>query len=79
MKTISIDEMKANITLWTPGRSVAFEDKDGRVRIGTVRIRHIKCGKKNCTKCPHRSYAYARYREGRKVKEKYIGVAIYSG
>ena len=53
---------------------VAIHDKKGRLRIGTVVIRKIRCGKKNCTKCPHGSYAYVRYREGKKVRNKYLGV-----
>lgn len=75
MAFVTLDELKKGS--WQPraGDSVAFEDKEGRVRIGTIRIREIRCGKKNCTKCPHHIYAYAQYRIGKKVTDKYIGVA----
>ena len=39
-----------------------------------VRIKAVRCGKKNCTRCPHHSYAYAQVRIGKKVTEKYLGV-----
>ncbi|GAI84837.1 unnamed protein product, partial [marine sediment metagenome] len=41
----------------------------------SIRIREVRCGKANCKKCPHKIYAYLRYRQGKKVKEKYLGVA----
>lgn len=75
MAYLTIDEAKANVDLLRKGNHVALIDPDGRVRIGTVRIREVRCGKKNCSKCPHRIYAYAQYRVGKKVKQKYIGVA----
>ena len=71
----TIDEVRKDISRISPGDSVAFEDKDGRVRIGTVRMKEVRCGKPNCRKCPHKIYAYAQYRVGKKVTEKYIGVA----
>ncbi|MBA7592017.1 hypothetical protein ES708_34188 [subsurface metagenome] len=57
------------------GDRVTFVDKRGEVTVGSIRIREIYCGKKGCSKCPHKIYAYVRYRKGKKVKEKYIGVA----
>ena len=71
----TIDEVRKDISRISPGDSVAFEDQGGRVRIGTVRFKEVRCGKPNCTKCPHKIYAYAQYRVGKKVSEKYIGVA----
>lgn len=70
----TIDDVRADISLAQPGDSVFFTDLEGRVRKGTIRIKEIRCGKKNCMKCPHRKYAYAQYRVGRKVTEKYIGI-----
>lgn len=75
MKTLTLDEAKKDIHRISPGDLVAFDDGKGRVRIGTVRIKKVRCGKKNCKKCPHQIYAYAQYRDGKKVTEKYIGVA----
>lgn len=72
---LTLDEARKDINMIVPGDSVAFKDSGGRVRRGTVRIREIRCGKKSCTKCPHKIYAYAQYRVGKKVTEKYIGVA----
>jgi len=28
---------------------------------GTVRVKAVRCGKQNCTKCPHGYYAYFVY------------------
>lgn len=39
------------------------------------RIRKVRCGKKNCKKCPHAKYRYLVWRQGGKVKEKYVGIA----
>jgi len=75
MRTITLDEARQGSFQVHQGDSVAFKDKEGRVRIGTVRIKEVRCGKKNCKKCPHYKYAYAQYRVGPKVTEKYIGIA----
>jgi hypothetical protein len=57
------------------GKTIIWKDKDGNYQTGTVRIKEVRCGKKNCRACPHRIYAYAQYRKGKKVTEKYLGVA----
>lgn len=75
MKTMTIDEARKNLPKMKPGQRVAFVDDNTKVEIGTIRIRTIRCGKEGCTKCPHSRYVYAQYREGKKVKSKYIGVA----
>lgn len=74
MLFITIDDAKKRISFLRPGDRVSFIDREGWVRIGTVRIKKVTCGKKGCTKCPHAIYAYAQYRVGKKVTEKYIGV-----
>lgn len=56
------------------GKKIIVESPGGNPRLGTVRLRKVKCGKKNCKKCPHAIYAYAQYREGKKIKTKYLGV-----
>jgi len=38
-----------------------------------VRVRPIYCGKK-CKGCPHKYYAYKVWREGKKIKERYLGI-----
>ncbi|GAH64066.1 unnamed protein product [marine sediment metagenome] len=75
MQTVTLDEARGAGRQILAGERIAFKDLGGRVRIGTVRIREVRCGKKNCKKCPHKIYAYAQYRVGKKVTEKYIGVA----
>jgi len=58
------------------GLKVWIEDKETlKLHKGTIRIKPVVCGKKTCTKCPHKIYAYARFRTGKKVTEKYLGVA----
>jgi hypothetical protein len=39
----------------------------------TYRLESVRCGKANCTSCPHGPYWYAYYREGTKLKSRYIG------
>ncbi len=39
----------------------------------TYRLESVRCGKPGCTKCPHGPYWYAYYREGGKVRSRYIG------
>lgn len=75
MAVLTLDDVRSVPLRIFQGDQLAFQDKDGRVRIGTIRFKKIRCGKKGCTKCPHELYAYAQYRVGKKVKEKYIGVA----
>ena len=58
------------------GFNVLIQDNETkRIHTGTIRIKAVRCGKKGCTKCPHHIYAYAQYRKGNKVTEKYLGVA----
>ena len=40
---------------------------------GTKRFVMKKCGKPNCTKCPHGPYWYVAHRIGSKVTECYVG------
>ena len=58
------------------GGHVVIQDKETlRLYQGKVRLKAVNCGKPNCRKCPHRIYAYAKFRTGSKVTEKYLGVA----
>jgi len=45
-------------------------DPDGKV---TYRQEHVRCGKENCTRCPHGPYWYAYWREGGRLRSRYIG------
>ncbi len=76
MATITLDEARKDIAGMAPGTRVAFVCPEGRARIGTVKIKSVRCNKEGCTKCPHKAYAYAQYRVGGKVTEKYIGKVL---
>jgi hypothetical protein len=39
----------------------------------TYRLETVKCGKEGCRTCPHGPYWYAYFREGDKLKSRYIG------
>ena len=39
----------------------------------TYRLETVSCGKQSCTRCPHGPYWYAYYREGGKLRSRYIG------
>lgn len=52
----------------------AFDDGDGpRV---SYRQQAVRCGKPTCTRCPHGPYWYAVWREGDKVRTRYVGKAL---
>lgn len=39
----------------------------------TYRLESVRCGKPSCRSCPHGPYWYAYYREGTKLRSRYIG------
>lgn len=39
----------------------------------TYRQEHVRCGKDACTRCPHGPYWYAYWREGGRLRSRYIG------
>lgn len=39
----------------------------------TYRQELVRCGRENCSKCPHGPYWYAYWREGGRVRSRYIG------
>ena len=39
----------------------------------TFRQEMVRCGKKSCTRCPHGPYWYAYWREGGRVRSRYLG------
>ncbi len=39
----------------------------------TYRLESVRCGKAGCASCPHGPYWYAYYREGKKLRSRYIG------
>lgn len=39
----------------------------------SYRLEPVTCGKPGCSKCPHGPYWYAYWREGGRVRSRYIG------
>ena len=39
----------------------------------SYRQQHVKCGKVGCTRCPHGPYWYGYWREGGRLRSRYIG------
>jgi hypothetical protein len=39
----------------------------------TFRQETVRCGKDGCTRCPHGPYWYAYWREGGKLRSRYVG------
>jgi hypothetical protein len=39
----------------------------------TYRQERVRCGRSNCTRCPHGPYWYAYWREGGRLRSRYIG------
>jgi hypothetical protein len=38
-----------------------------------LRQQHVRCGKPNCSRCPHGPYWYAYWREDGHRKSRYVG------
>ena len=38
-----------------------------------LRQQHVRCGKPNCSRCPHGPYWYAYWREDGRRKSRYVG------
>jgi hypothetical protein len=43
------------------------------VRRESYRQQLVRCGKPGCTRCPHGPYWYAFWREGGRVRSRYVG------
>ena len=48
------------------------EEPDRRGGV-TYRQEMVRCGRDNCGRCPHGPYWYAYWREGGRVRSRYIG------
>ncbi len=44
-------------------------------QIGSITFRYetVRCGKENCSRCPHGPYWYAYWKEGGRTRSRYIG------
>lgn len=58
----------------TPPEAAAEDAPKRRYRQQSVR-----CGKAGCTRCPHGPYWYAYWREGGRVRTKYVGKELPEG
>lgn len=45
----------------------------------TYRLEQVRCGKPSCKSCPHGPYWYAYYREGGRLKSRYVGRELPPG
>ncbi len=60
----------------------ASQSSDGPVRaekqIGSITFRYetVRCGKENCSRCPHGPYWYAYWKENGRTRSRYIGRAL---
>jgi hypothetical protein len=67
------------LQIFVRGLLVAREGRDfepsGRERRGKVTFRQerVRCGRESCTRCPHGPYWYAYWREGGRLRSRYIG------
>jgi hypothetical protein len=72
IKQVQKKEEHAQVFIDPDTNAVLVRTQDGRTIHGRIRIRPVMCGKR-CKGCPHHIYKYAVWRDGKKLKEKYIG------
>ena len=56
-----------------PQRAVTAEQQFGSL---TFRYETVRCGKKNCTRCPHGPYWYVYWKEGGRTRSRYVGRSL---
>lgn len=76
----SLDEHDLRrLVILARGRLVAMDgvrfDDGGGPRV-TFRQQSVRCGKPTCTRCPHGPYWYACWREGGRVRTRYVGKSL---
>ena len=61
--------------LGAAGDDIGSSGPSGRVADAhvTYRQEQVRCGKSGCTKCPHGPYWYAYYRDGKRLRSRYVG------
>lgn len=42
----------------------------------SIRVKYIRCGRRDCGRCPHGPYLYRVWRDGHRVRTEYIGRAF---
>lgn len=65
------------VLIFVRGLLVAHGDEAAAPGAGdeqiTYRLESVKCGKPGCGSCPHGPYWYAYYRDGGRLRSRYIG------
>ena len=64
------------VAIFVRGLLLALDDESGQAEEEpgvTYRLEAVRCGKPSCKSCPHGPYWYAYYREGSKLRSRYIG------
>lgn len=65
------------VAIFVRGLLVQLGDDFGSTDTGetgvTYRLESVRCGKPNCKSCPHGPYWYAYFREGDRLRSRYIG------
>lgn len=56
-----------------PQRPVTVEQQFGSL---TFRYETVRCGKPNCTRCPHGPYWYVYWKEGGRTRSRYVGRSL---
>ena len=64
-----IQERKASLR----HRAVTAEQQIGSI---TFRYETVRCGKPNCTRCPHGPYWYAYWKENGRTRSRYVGSSL---
>jgi hypothetical protein len=71
------------VVIFVRGLLLALEDDFGSAEDSepgvTYRLENVRCGKPSCKSCPHGPYWYAYYREGSKLRSRYIGRQLPAG
>ena len=56
-----------------PHRAVTMEQQIGSL---TFRYETVRCGKANCSRCPHGPYWYVYWKEGGRTRSRYVGRSL---
>jgi hypothetical protein len=68
------------ISIFVRGLLMAMEEEVAGAEEGvTYRLERVRCGKEGCKSCPHGPYWYAYYREGDRLRSRYIGRHLTGG
>jgi hypothetical protein len=62
----AVQERKPTLTQ----RAITAEQQFGSL---TFRYETVRCGKPNCTRCPHGPYWYVYWKDGGRTRSRYVG------